>query len=269
MTKQKFELILQEKNIDYKIDDGKIIITDNQEYVDLESLTSLPEGIQFNNQGSVYLESLTSLPDGIQFNNQGGVDLRSLTSLPEGIQFNNQGSVDLESLTSLPDGIQFNNQGGVDLRSLNGIYKYKNKKIELKTIDGDTMLIESKKQKDDYIIMKCRYFGGGDLDKLKKCFVVESGEYYSHGETIKQAIEDVTFKKLSQNFDLNELIADIKERGNITINDYRLITGACKAGVNHFLESNGLQDKENLPIDKVIDLTRGSYGHDRFVEVLG
>ena len=56
-------------------------------------------------QGSVDLRSLTSLPEGVQFNNQGDVDLSSLTSLPEGVQFNNQGSVDLSSLTSLPEGV--------------------------------------------------------------------------------------------------------------------------------------------------------------------
>jgi hypothetical protein len=71
----------------------------NQGYVDLRSLTSLPEGMTFSNQGSVDLRSLTSLPEGMTFSNQGYVDLSSLTSLPEGMTFSNQGYVDLSSLT--------------------------------------------------------------------------------------------------------------------------------------------------------------------------
>jgi hypothetical protein len=90
----------------------------NGGYVDLRSLTTLPEGIQFNNGGDVCLRSLTTLPEGIQFNNGGNVDLRSLTTLPEGIQFNNGGDVYLSSLTTLPEGIQFNNGGDVYLNSL-------------------------------------------------------------------------------------------------------------------------------------------------------
>jgi len=65
----------------------KTIDTSRQGYVDLSSLTSLPEGVRFENQGSVYLGSLTTLPEGARFENQGYVDLSSLTKLPDGVRF--------------------------------------------------------------------------------------------------------------------------------------------------------------------------------------
>jgi hypothetical protein len=76
--------------------------------------------ILVTHQGSVWLDSLESLPPGVQFQNRGDVGLDSLKSLPPDVQFQNQGSVWLRSLKSLPPGVQFQNQGSVYLRSLVG-----------------------------------------------------------------------------------------------------------------------------------------------------
>ena len=116
MKKTEFKVRLKLFGIDYEVK-GKVIQI-NGEGVYLSSLTTLPEGTQFNNGGSVDLHSLTTLPEGTQFNNGGGVYLHSLTTLPEGTQFNNGGGVYLHSLTILPEGTQFNNGGSVDLSSL-------------------------------------------------------------------------------------------------------------------------------------------------------
>ena len=116
---ESFKNLLRDENISFEKVNGRLII--NGGYVDLRSLTGLPENIQFNNGGDVYLRSLTSLPENIQFNNGGDVNLSSLTSLPENIQFNNGGYVNLSSLTSLPENIQFNNGGDVYLRSLTSL----------------------------------------------------------------------------------------------------------------------------------------------------
>jgi hypothetical protein len=114
------ERLLNNKHYSYHLE-GNTFIIDHEGYVYLNSLTSLPDNIQFNNEGYVDLYSLTSLPDNIQFNNEGYVDLYSLTSLPDNIQFNNEGYVYLRSLTSLPNNVQFNNRGYVDLYSLTSL----------------------------------------------------------------------------------------------------------------------------------------------------
>jgi hypothetical protein len=45
----------------------------------LDSLTSIPSGVEFRNGESVYLSSLASLPPGVEFNNKKNVFLVSLT----------------------------------------------------------------------------------------------------------------------------------------------------------------------------------------------
>jgi hypothetical protein len=52
----------------------------------------------FRNKRFIYLDSITSLPSGVEFENRGSVDLRSLTSIPPGVVFMNGGDVWLESL---------------------------------------------------------------------------------------------------------------------------------------------------------------------------
>ena len=52
---------------DYEINDDLTLTINGGGDMDLESLTSLPEGMQFNNGGYVDLSSLTSLPEEILF----------------------------------------------------------------------------------------------------------------------------------------------------------------------------------------------------------
>jgi len=66
MKKTEFIKLLKSKGIDFNVTKKTIEITNNQGYVDLESCTTLPEGVQFNNQGYVYLRSCTTLPEGIK-----------------------------------------------------------------------------------------------------------------------------------------------------------------------------------------------------------
>ena len=240
---------------------------ENQGNVYLSSLTTLPEGMKFENQGAVFLDSLTTLPEGVNFDNQGHVYLSSLTTLPEGMKFENQGAVFLDSLTTLPEGMKFDNQGHVDLSSLSGKCKYLGVEIEIQNIDGYTMLIESRKERDGIQIIKARYFGGGELTSLKKCYIAQKGEYSAHGETIKAAINDVVFKHMQDNLDVSKLVAEIKKRGTVTRNDYRLLTGACRAGIAHFLESKGLADVESLPLEEVLRITKGAFGGERLSEL--
>ena len=89
-----FEELLRNNNIHFQTKDGIITINHNG-YVPLNSLTQLPDNVQFNNKGSVYLPSLTQLPDNVQFNNKGYVYLNSLTQLPENKEqiFKNDGIV--------------------------------------------------------------------------------------------------------------------------------------------------------------------------------
>ena len=119
MTQDEFIKVLKKKGYSYELEGDNIVVTHEGD-VNLESLKSLPPGVEFKNGGGVDLESLTSIPPGVEFRNEGGVDLESLTSLPTGVEFSNGGSVALNSLTSLPTGVEFRNKGDVWLDSLIG-----------------------------------------------------------------------------------------------------------------------------------------------------
>jgi len=97
MTQEAFISILDKKGYSYKIEGDRIVVTHGG-IVGLDSLTSLPPGVEFKNGFHVYLDSLTSLPLGVEFKNKGGVWLDSLTSISPGVEFRNKGGVLLRDL---------------------------------------------------------------------------------------------------------------------------------------------------------------------------
>jgi len=242
---------------------------ENKGDVNLESLTTLPENTKFENKGYVDLRSLTTLPENTKFGNQGDVYLESLTTLPKNTKFENKGDVYLESLTTLPENTKFENKGYVYLESLNNKEAmYQGKKIKIKHIDWHTMIISSSKKVDSFIIHKARYFNGGEFKAMHECFIAERGNYYAHGETISEAISDVNFKYLRETSDIQEIISGIKRKKTVTVEEYRLITGACAMGIKMFMQEKNITDKE-LPLEQVLKITKCRYGWDRMSEIFG
>ena len=194
----------------------------------------------------------------------GYVYLASLTSLPENIQFNNGGHVYLRSLTSLPENIQFNNGGYVYLNSLeNEKQRYRGQEVTLRNIDDYTMLILSERQVQGYRVSRCRYFGGGEIENLQFVYTAERGGLAAHGKTIAEAIRDIDFKFQQANVDVEERAQEIRERGVMTFNEYRLLTGACAEGLRRGLQECGLpSDTESLPLEQVLQFSQGKYGGD-------
>mgnify|MGYP000148997703 CR=1 FL=1 len=227
--------------------------------------TRTEAGIDVTARREVYLGGLTALPENVTFSNGGGIYLRSLTTLPENVTFSNGGGVDLRSLTTLPENVTFSNGGYVDLGGLTDEYQtHRGEIIRLKYVDGQTMLILSERVTGEYIVFHAAYFGGGDLDKLKRCYVAQLGEFYAHGATVEKAMRDVRFKSMEREFDQDELVAEIKARGTVLIEDFRLVTGACEEGTRHGMEQAGLDPKaDELPLDVVLGAAFGSYG-ERF-----
>jgi len=259
-VRETFLAALGEAGATYEIEDGRITVGGGSVY--LRRLTALPEGVTFGNGGYVDLRRLTALPEGVTFGNGGGVDLRSLTALPEGVTFGNGGYVYLSSLTALPEGVTFGNGGGVDLPSLTAeIQIYHGRTIRLRHIDGSTMLILSERRQGDVAISHAAWFGGGDLDKLRRCYVAEQGDYAAHGETVEKALRDLRFKQMEHDFDADDLVAEIRARGTVRFEDFRLLTGACEEGLMRGMEQAGLDPAaDELPLDTVLGAVHGSYG---------
>ena len=94
--------------------------------------------------------------------------------------------------------------------------------------------------------------------------MAESGKFYAHGKSIKQAVEDLQFKLISEKLKNEPINKDTV----IDIKYYRLVTGACEFGVKSFIKSNGLKDSykafELLPILE----SKHAYGVEKFKSLL-
>jgi hypothetical protein len=98
MTGEEFIERLEKKGYSYGIKGGNIIVVTSRGGIDLNYITSLPEGVVFKNGGDVFLNSLKSLPSGIEFGSDGDVFLDSLISITPGVEFRNWTHPRMDSL---------------------------------------------------------------------------------------------------------------------------------------------------------------------------
>ena len=84
----------------------------------------------------------------------------------------------------------------------------------------------------------------------------------AHGETIAKAREDLVYKVVAK-FD-GELPK--KATGKEWIGIYRAVTGACGAGVKHFVEQSGKSLDDTYTAKEIAELTKGRFGADKFAE---
>ena len=118
MTQEEFIRVLNKEGYSYEIEGNKIIVT---------------------SKGNVWLESLTSIPSGVEFKNRSDIRFPSLETLPPGVEFKNGGEIHLVSLKTIPPGVKFNNGGDVKLSST-GIGYFDNWSGNIKGIDPKSLL---------------------------------------------------------------------------------------------------------------------------------
>jgi hypothetical protein len=241
-------------------------------YLDLRSLTSVPDGFNPTVGGYLDLSGLTSVPDGFNPTVGGYLDLRSLTSVPDGFNPTVGGSLDLRSLTSVPDGFNPTVGGYLDLRSLTSVpgrLKDQNRKrtgnaIKWpcgKFIKADGIFTEILSKKGN--VYTVREVGG------KKTFylVTDGNDNWAHGDTLKQAKDDLRFKIKADPELYRHLKADSVLKTDDAIAAYRGITGACATGTRMFLD--GIKVKKQYTIAEIAEVTKGAFGNDRFKSFFG
>jgi hypothetical protein len=230
-------------------------------YLDLSGLTSIPDGFNPTVCGSLDLRGLTSIPDGFNPTVGGSLYLRGLTSIPDGFNPTVGGSLDLSGLTSIPDGFNPTVGGYLYLR---GQSKYIASNIGiLEWQDGRYILI-------DDILSEVIHKRGNTwkvkiVGRKEETYIVTDGNgSYSHGDTIKEAREDLLFKLGNRS---KEEYKDLTLESVLKFEDavvcYRVITGACQAGIKHFLSIASIKRK-SYSIQNIIDLTEGQYGNQTF-----
>ena len=98
-------------------------------------------------------------------------------------------------------------------------------------------------------------------------YLVTDGEgKWSHGETLKDAKDDLIYKITDRDkSDYENLSLDNELSFEEAITCYRVITGACSFGTKDFIKNRlGKNKKEVYTIKEIIDLTEGEYGNKVF-----
>ena len=94
-------------------------------------------------------------------------------------------------------------------------------------------------------------------------YIVSDGNgNYAHGETIKEAREDLVYKVVAK-FD-----GDLPKEttGKEWVGIYRAVTGACGAGVKMFVEETGKNLNAIYTCEQIAELTKGRFGYENFIE---
>ena len=117
----------------------------------------------------------------------------------------------------------------------------------------------SKRKHGAVIIFKTAKIG----NRRKVLYVVQRGELFAHGETVKQATHDLRYKLADRDTTKYKgwTAASVHSIADV-IGAYRAITGACEAGTKGFCEGKELP--ANLSVKVAIRLTRGAYGGEKF-----
>ena len=174
------------------------------------------------------------------------------------------GSLDLRGtqITSLPEGLTVGgwlDLSGTQITNPRHYKKLKNGDfVAGKYLYCDDMLIHVKRKKK---IGEYTFFVG----KIKGLNVIFDGKNYAHCKSFKDGVNDIEFKKAKdrgadqyKNFTM-ETVVTFEEAKTM----YRIITGACKAGTEHFI--NGLHDvKKKYTVREIIDITEGQYRSEIF-----
>ena len=104
----------------------------------------------------------------------------------------------------------------------------------------------------------------------KECFIAKCGNFFAHGETLKQALADAS-EKYNENKPLEERIAEFNETypdndapidGNELFSWHHVLTGSCLFGRKEFCSSKGLDINAKYTVREFISLTENAFGSD-------
>lgn len=173
-------------------------------------------------------------------------------------------------ITSLPDNLTVG--GWLDL-SGTGITEKECKKVR-RLRDGDYVSgryvyadgilthVRSKREVSGYAL----YIG-----KIKGQNVVSDGKYYAHCDKLRDGIADIAFKRAADRG--ADQYKGLPLDTELTVDEaktmYRVITGACRAGTESFVQSLGGKLKDRYTIREMLEITKGQYNAERFAEFFG
>ena len=278
--------------------------------LNLSSVTTLPEGFNPTVGGALYLDSVTTLPEGFNPIVGGYLNLQSVITLPEGFNLIVGRNLDLRSVKEIPEGFNPIVGGYLNLRSAvtlpkgfsptvgDGLYLNSLKEIPKgfnPTVGGnlhlpwvDKSTVKYTQLEGDFIdfgngFIKCdgifmevtshrgKVWRGHKIGQKEEIVLVTDGNgRYSHGETLKEAKEDLMFKLDDRRpDDFKHLTPNTVLSMEEGIVAYRVITGACSFGVKDYLKNRLPKRKKQFSVKEIMELTANEYGGKKFAEFVG
>ena len=209
---------------------------------------------------------LASLPDNLTVG--GGLDLSGtqITALPDNLTVGGYLNLRGTQITALPDNLTVG--GGLDLNA--GKYSFKGVFYDVKNIDGVATILGKPKKLDETTTVYAAHYFHVDDRRRRACYVANIGENFAHGQSLNEALEDCRFKTL-ETMDKDDLRDSIRAAGVVTVNDFRVVTGACRDGMRQHLAAYDVDiDKvSSLPLDQALNLMAGSSFGNSFANFIG
>ena len=188
-----------------------------------------------------------------------------ITALPDNLTVG--GYLDLENtqITALPDNLTVGGslylQNTIDTSKVNrnineeSFFEWRNRKY-IKADGIFSKVISHKKN-----VFKIQRIG-----QTKESYLVTDGNgKFSHGDTIKEAKEDLIFKISNRDkSDYKGLTLESKMSFEKAIECYRIITGACSFGTKDFVSNRLIKKEKEYTIAQMIEVTKGEYGNSTF-----
>jgi hypothetical protein len=176
----------------------------------------------------------------------------------------NGGSLDLSGtqITALPENLTVGDSLDLSHTQIENRDNYK-KLTEGDYVPGryiycDEILTHVKRKRT---FGKYTYYVG----KIKGKNVISDGKFYAHCTDFKSGVADLEFKAAkdrgAEQYRSYTLDTVLTPPDAMTM--YRIITGACRAGTQSFVDSLG-KLKESYTVGEIIELTKGHYGAERF-----
>ena len=246
------------------------------------SIKELPDNLTVGGNFYLYDTEIKKLPDGLTVG--GNFILRGtpIKKLPDGLTVG--GGLDLygTQIKELPDNltvVDYLDLGGTSIEKLpdnltvgGGIIGYEGDTSNVHYLkDGDCVpnqyiyadniltFVESKKEIKGYTYYKGKIAGRN---------VISDGTHFAHCTSFKEGVKELDFKKAKDRGaeQYSNLTLDTVVSTKELITMYRVITGACQQGTEHFVNSLGKKLKDSYTVREAIELTNGQYGARAFEE---
>jgi hypothetical protein len=203
--------------------------------------------------GYLWMDSFNHRLTNVTFSHGGYLLMQSFSQPLDGVTFSHGGYLSMYSFNQPLDGVTFSHGGDLWMHSLPaGVYG------DHLWADGVLSTIKSRKSQGDvtvYTVVNRR--------ETEVSYVVQRGDLYSHGATVKQATDDLRYKISDRDTSKYDgMTLDTEVTLDQAIQMYRVIAGACESQTRAFVESHDLP--EAMTIKQAIEITRGQYNSSVF-----